>query len=128
MSAGSIRKKIAAGMKKAVAAVGDGQVEFYLKRTDRAVSSLTEKSTPVDSHTKLSDAVLQPYNLSLINGTSIISGDRELVAQSDVELKQGDYIEERRLGMVVTQYVVIAIEDVSPIGATLIYRAQLRVQ
>ena len=123
MSSASIVSKIKSGLSKAVKATGSNKSEpvFLVVTTSTSTSPLDAGAT-VTVETLLVNAIFKSYSLALV-GASILTGDRELVSDSDVEIKTGDTIRQGN-----TKYVVISTEKVSPTSDVLIYKSQVRLK
>jgi len=123
MSSASIVSKIKSGLSKAVKATGSNNSEpvFLVVTTSTSTSPLDAGAT-VTVETLLVNAIFKSYSLALV-GASILTGDRELVSDSDVEIKTGDTIRQGN-----TKYVVISTEKVSPTSDVLIYKSQVRLK
>jgi hypothetical protein len=121
MSASDIQAKVKAGLAKAKAAVGsstDGLV--YLVRTTQTGTPLAPATT--EALTLLPNAIFKSYDKGLADVT-ILTGDRQLVSDSDNEVVQGDTI---RQGT--TNYIVVSADKRSPTGSPLVYISQVRQQ
>jgi len=123
MSSASIVSKIKSGLSKAVKATGSNNSEpvFLVVTTSTSTSPLDAGATTT-TETLLVNAIFKSYSLALV-GASILTGDRELVSDSDVEIKTGDTIRQGN-----TKYVVISTEKVSPTSDVLIYKSQVRLK
>ena len=123
MSSASIVSKIKNGLSKAVRKTGSNNSEpvFLVVTTSTSTSPLDAGAT-VTVETLLVNAIFKSYSLALV-GASILTGDRELVSDSDVEIKTGDTIRQGN-----TKYVVISTEKVSPTSDVLIYKSQVRLK
>lgn len=128
MSASSIRAKIASGLKKANKAVSDGLNEVYIVKKTSKPTSIIDVTPVVTTESLLKDAIFVEFNKS--NTTpSVQVGDRLLIAQSDIEVEIGDFIEIRDTSLtVLSRYVVSELMETSPRGEVLIYKARVSVQ
>ena len=125
MSSASIQAKIKAGLSKAVNAVGSPVSEkVYVVVKTKTGGGNDPLNPPIfsDIDTLLVNAIFKSYNKNLI-GDSIKAGDRELISNNDVEIKEGATIKQGT-----TQYVVISSEEVAPTSDVLLYKSQVRVQ
>jgi len=88
-----IQAKVRGGLAKAVAATGPGDLVYFLKEIQAPGTPINP--TPIITEPiLLVDAVFKSINQNLINGTSIRSGDRVLVVNGDVVLRQHDIIQQ----------------------------------
>ena len=123
MSSASIVSKIKSGLSKAVKATGSNNSEsVFLVVTNSTSTSPLDAGATVTVETLLVNAIFKSSSLALV-GASILTGDRELVSDSDVEIKTGDTIRQGN-----TKYVVISTEKVSPTSDVLIYKSQVRLK
>lgn len=125
MSASDIRSKIAAGLSRANKAVSDGLNEVWLVKKTAKPKSITDTTPVTTAESLLVDAIFSEYSLAQIDDT-VLKGDRMLICQASVAVAVGDFVEVR--GALTERYVIVSLEDVSPRGETLLYKAQVRRQ
>tara|TARA_R110002020_G_scaffold297684_1_gene513458 strand:+ start:109 stop:492 length:384 start_codon:yes stop_codon:yes gene_type:complete len=125
MAAVDIQAKIRAGLEKAVGKTGSPSsppVSLVVRtQSGGGANPITDPPTYSESLTTLVDAIFQSYNADQIDGTTILSGDRRLVSNSDVAIKQNDIIEQAG-----QRYKVIDVDPVAPVSDSLVYKSQLR--
>ena len=123
MSSSSIVNKIKNGLSKAVKATGSNASELvYLVVTTSTSTSPLDAGATTTTETLLVNAIFKSYDLSLVGG-SILTGDRELVSDSSVEIKTGDTIKQGN-----TNYIVVSVDKVSPTSDVLVYKSQVRLK
>ena len=121
MSAASIQAKVKAGLAKAITAVGSStDLPIYLVKPTQAGTPLAPLTT--ETLTLLPNALFKSYQQGLTD-INIKAGDRQLVSDSDNEVKQNDII--RQGG---DNYIVIAVDKRAPSGSPLVYISQVRLQ
>ena len=121
MGAASIQKKIIDALKKSKIAVGSPtDLPIYLVRSTQAGTPLSPITT--ESTILLLDAQFKSYQQGLTD-INIKAGDRQLVSNSDNEVRQNDAI---RQGT--DNYIVIAVDKRAPSGSPLVYISQVRLQ
>ena len=123
MSAANIQAKIKKGLARAVSKTGSPTSELiYL------VSETTTAGTPIapgvttTANLLLVDGIFNEYDAKLFDG-NILAGDRRLVCNSDVIIKQGDTIKQ---GTVF--YTVVSVDIKAPTSDVLAYIAQVRLK
>ena len=121
MSSASIRADVKALLAEAAKFTGSPTAELiYRVVTTQTGNPLVPATTTAS--TLLPDANFKSYKKGLTD-TSIQTGDRMLVSNSDNVISQGDTI---RQGT--TDYIVIAVDEKSPAGEPLVYISQVRQQ
>lgn len=125
MGSSNIQAKIKAGLAKAVAATGseNSELVFIVQKTKTGGGN-DPINPPVFSEVDvlLKNAIFKSYDIRLING-SIKAGDRQLVADGDVEITEGAIIKQGT-----AKYVVINNGIAAPTSDVLNYVAQVRLQ
>jgi hypothetical protein len=123
MSSNQLRAKIAKGLKKAVIKTGSNNSEpVYLVGKSTTGGTPLNPGVVIKTKILLKDAIFKEYGKTL-NDKNIQQGDRLLVSQYDVPIKQGDKIQQSD-----TIYMVVSVEEKAPTSDVLIYFSQLRVQ
>ncbi len=119
-----IQNKIKRGLAKAINKTGSPSIEkVYLMQ-----KAVTGGDTPLDTPTVtvtpvlLVDAIFKSYGKELIGG-NIKAGDRELVSNNDVEIKEGDIIKQGNI-----EFIAITVNVKAPTSDVLVYISQLRQQ
>ena len=121
MSASSIQAKVRAGLAKANMATGSStSLPIYLVAKTQSGTPLTP--SVAETLTLLPNAIFKSYDKGLTD-ISIQTGDRQLVSDSSTPVKQGDTI---RQGS--SDYVVVSVDDKSPVFEPLVYVSQVRLQ
>lgn len=125
MGSANIQAKIKAGLAKAQAATGSSASEkiFIVVKTQASGGS-DPANPPVfsEANVLLKNAIFKSYDISLVSG-KIKAGDRVLVADGDVEIKEGAIIKQGS-----TRYIVIDNGIAAPTNDVLNYIAQVRLQ
>ena len=123
MGSASIQAKIKKGLAKAINKTGSSNsLPVYLV----SKTVVGGDGTPLDPGTittvdiLLVDAVFTSYDKAVFN-ENIESGDRQLVSNNDVEIKQGDVIKQGT-----QEYLVVAVDVKAPTSDVLAYIAQVR--
>ena len=124
MTSAYIRGRIKRGLAKAINKTGSPSIEkVYLMQ-----KTVTGGDTPLDTPTVtvtpvlLVDAIFKSYDKELIGG-NIKAGDRELVSNSDVDIKEGDIIKQGN-----SEFIAITVDVKAPTSDVLVYIAQVRQQ
>lgn len=121
MSAASIQAKVKAGLAKAKIAVGSStDLPIYLVSITKSGTPLVPVNT--ETFTLLPNALFKSYQQGLTD-INIKAGDRQLVSDSDNEVKQNDIIRQGN-----DNYIVIAVDKRAPTGSPLVYISQVRLQ
>jgi hypothetical protein len=124
MSSLDIQNKVKRGLAKAINKTGSAGIEkVYLMQ-----KTVTGGDTPLDTPTVtvtpvlLKDAIFKSYDKELIGG-NIKAGDRELVSNNDVDIKEGDIIKQGN-----SEFIAITVDVKAPTSDILVYIAQVRQQ
>ncbi len=124
MAAFDIQSKIKKGLARAINKTGSPSIDkVYLMQ-----KTFSGGDTPLDTPTVtvlpvlLFDAIFKSYDKELIGG-NIVAGDRELVSNSDVEIKTGSIIKQGN-----DEFVVISVDVKAPTSDVLLYISQVRQQ
>lgn len=127
MSSTSIRQKIKAGLAKAIAATGSSASEtvYKVSVTFAGTGNPLTPESPVETLVELPNAIMKDYTNEQVamsgNDDSIRSGDKKMVSDDTVEIKEGDVI---RQGSI--DYAVVAVEQKAPTTDVLAYVSHLR--
>ena len=125
MAASDIQARVKAGLAKAISKTGspNSLPVFLIERTQTAGGSnpITGPPTFSESPILLVNAIFQSYSSDQVDGTTILSGDRRLVSNSDVEIKQNDIIQQGT-----QRYKVMPVDPAAPASEPLVYKSQLR--
>lgn len=127
MSSTSIRQKIKAGLAKAIAATGSSASEtvYKVSVTFAGTGNPLAPESPVETLVELPNAIMKDYTNEQVamsgNDDSIRSGDKKMVSDDTVEIKEGDVI---RQGSI--DYAVVAVEQKAPTTDVLAYVSHLR--
>ncbi len=128
MSAGNIQARIKQGLKRAVEKTGSSSSEkvFVVKVTESGGDTPLDVIVVTETDVELVDAVFTQYNVNAIGqtdsgGTEIRAGDRRLVCNSDVEIKQGETIKQGS-----NKYYVVNVDIKAPTSDVLAYVLQVR--
>ena len=123
MGSANIQAKVRKGLAKAINKTGSANSDpVYL------VSEVTTAGTPLapgattTTNILLVDAIFNQYDASTFDA-NILSGDRRLVCNGDVLIKQGDTIQQGALF-----YIVISVDIKAPTSDVLAYIAQVRLK
>jgi len=125
MSSLDIQTKIKKGLARAVKKTGSRQSQkVYLVSKAKTGGGNSPSNPPIftSQDILLLDAVFISYDKKLL-GETIRAGDRQLVSNSDVEIKAGDTI---RQGS--ANYLVVDTGVTAPTSDVLFYKAQVRLQ
>jgi hypothetical protein len=133
MSSANIQAKIKKGLAKAVSKTGSASSEkvYHVSKcqtgntplnTGATINGKYSKFSTKETLTELVNAVFIEFDKSVAD-IDIMAGDRLLVSDNDVDIKQNDII---RQGA--TNYIVIEVDKVSPTSDVLVYKSRLRVQ
>ena len=128
MTSASIRSRIQAGLAKAVKAVGSSAYDkvYLVQKTYTSTPTPVSPVAPTETLVELVNAVFQSYATDQIVGSEsndIRVGDRKLVSDHSVEIKEGYII---RQGS--TDYIVVSTDTKAPTSDTLLYISQVRVK
>lgn len=119
-----IQAKVKAGLAKAVNATGGNGVGLvYLVQKTGGGGTPINPIAPTENNVLLVDAILKGVNYAQLSGGLATSGDLNIVANGDVEIKQSDIIltDEGR-------YIVGSVTKSAPAGVVLSYTAILSKQ
>jgi len=125
MGANSVAAKVARGLAKANNKVGENDSPIvYLVRNIQISGGSSPFDPPVYSpvNIELVNAIFKTIDKSSIDNDLIKDGDRELVCDGAVEIKQGEIIE-TSAG---EEFIVISVSISSPYGIPLSYRPIVR--
>lgn len=121
MGSADIQAKIKRGLAKAVSKTGSlSSDKIYLVSETRTGGDGVTPPTITSTDILLVNAVFKSYDASMID-TEILTGDRMLVSDNSVAIKQGDKIKEGS-----KEYVVISVDIKSPTSDRLAYISQVR--
>lgn len=120
MSGSDIADKVKAGLRKAQIAVSDGNNLVELGEEVVVKDPVLGDQVTI-TWTVLTDAVFKSYDKKYIDGTTILAGDRQLVANGDIELKRG--LKVRGYGK---EYKIQNVDDKKPSEVRLAQIAQCR--
>ncbi len=133
MGSSNIINKVKKGLAKAVNKTGSSSSEkvFLIQALDGPVfnTCTRTKNTPLSESNKIEnpielvDAIFKTYNKTFIDNENILAGDRLLVSNADVPIKQGDSIRQGSIN-----YYVVSVDEKSPTSDTLLYISQLRLR
>lgn len=123
MSGASIAAKVKSGLRKANAATGENPNPIYKEvKTLTGGDGITPPSETVNL-IPLVDAIFPSTDLKAVDGTTIKAGDRMLTCNGDVPIEYADIIVSNNI-----RYMVHAVDDKTPAGVPLAYKAQVRRQ
>lgn len=120
MAGSDIASKVKAGLAKAQIAVSDGGNLVQLE-VDTVINDPINGDQTSTTLTELKDAIFKSYDKKLIDGANILAGDRQLVTNGDVELKQGDYVVAYS-----KRYIIVSIDTKKPSEVLLAQICQCR--
>lgn len=130
MSAANIQARIKRGLKRAVTKTGSSNSEkvYLVSVSESPNGTPINPPTQIESDIELVDAVFTEYNINSIGtsdsgGTEIKAGDRRLVSNNDIEIKQGDTIKQGS-----NLYFVVNVNVKAPTSDVLVYICQLRLK
>lgn len=118
-----INKKVKKGLKKANAATGENPYPIYKEVKEITGGDFITPPSETITDVQLVDAIFQSYDQKAIDGTTIKAGDRRIVCNGDVPLDMGDIIKENNI-----RYMVQNVENITPAGIPLAFKAQVRRQ
>jgi hypothetical protein len=119
-----IQAKVKRGLRRAIEKTGSANSPLIYK-VERTGSAGTPSSPGSLSTVDivLVDSIFKSYDLSNIDQTFIKTGDRQLVTNGDVLIKENDIIKtEGRL------FIVVSVDVKNPAGVPLAYIANIRPQ
>lgn len=120
MGASNIQAKIKRGLSKAISKTGTSSSEKVYLVSSSQEGTILEPTESAETTTLLKDAVFKSYAANLINN-NILAGDRMLVSNDEIEIKQGYTIRQGN-----NDYRVISVDIKAPASETLVYISQLR--
>lgn len=121
MGSADIQAKIKRGLAKAVNKTGSlASDKIYLVSEIRTGGDGVTPPTITSADILLVNAIFKSYDASMID-TEILTGDRMLVSDDSVAIKQGDKIKEGS-----KEYVVVNVDIKSPTSDRLAYISQVR--
>lgn len=126
MTALSVRAKVAKGLARANAKVGESTspiVNLIRTTVTGGDGSPINPGTITDETIELVNAIFKTIDMGSINNDLIKAGDMELVCDGSVEIKQGDEIVQGA-----TKFVVVDVPLSSPYGVALAYKPIVRQQ
>ncbi len=94
MAGVDVQAKIKKGLAKANEKLGKGDLTHLLKETKSGGGTPLDPPVITTEQILLVDVVFKSISQDLINGTSILQGDRVMVANGDVVLTQNDVIQQ----------------------------------
>ena len=120
MAGVDIQAKVKRGLAKAVNKTGSGDLVFLVRETQ---SGGTPINPPIITTERilLVNAIFKNININQMTNSLIQQGDRELISDSDVELKLNDKIEQGARKM-----YIISNDPVEPAGVVLVYKTVVR--
>jgi hypothetical protein len=122
MSAATIRSKVKKLLAKAVIKTGSPNSDkVYLVNKTFTAGTPLAPSVPTTSNIELLNAVFTNYDASY-GDINILAGDRKLVCDNTVTIKQGDTITQGDVS-----YKTIAVGIIAPASDVLLYKLQMRV-
>lgn len=121
MGSANIRAKVQRGLARAVNKTGSSSSDaVYLVSEVRGVGDGVNPPPINESNVLLVNAIFKSYDATMLD-TNILAGDRMLVSDHTVEIKQGYTISQGS-----KKYIVIAVDIKSPTSDVLVYISQLR--
>ena len=123
MSAASIQAKIQKGLAKAIDKTGSTTSELvYLVQKTTTTGTPLSPGTTTGLDVLLPNAVFKSYDAKTID-SNILAGDRQLVCDNSVAIKQGDTIKQG-----LTLYIAIDVDIKAPTSDVLAYILQVRLK
>ena len=123
MSAANIQAKIKKGLAKAVAKTGSANSDkVYLVSKSTTAGNPLSPGVTTSTSTELTNAVFIDYDATMFN-INILAGDRKLVCDNAVIIKQGDEITQGS-----DSYIVISLGINAPTSDVLSYSPQVRLK
>ena len=124
MAGVDISKKVKSGLSKAINATSSASADLvYLLLVTRTAGTPMTPGVETTVNVLLKDAIFKSYSKSLIDGTLIVEGDRMLVCNGEVEIKQNQIIQ-----VGADRWLVKSVDEKTPAGVPLAYIAQVRKQ
>jgi hypothetical protein len=122
MSAATIRSKVKNLLAKAVIKTGSSNSDkVYLVNKTFTAGTPLAPSVPTTSNIELLNAVFTNYD-ARYGDINILAGDRKLVCDNTVTIKQGDTVTQGDVS-----YKTIAVGIIAPTSDILLYKLQMRV-
>jgi hypothetical protein len=123
MGSANIQAKIKKGLAKAVAKTGSvNSAKVYLVRKSTTAGGPLSPGVTTSTSTELKNAVFVDYDAKMFN-INILAGDRKLVCDNAVIIKQGDEITQGS-----ASYIVISLGINAPTSDVLSYAPQVRLK
>ena len=122
MGSANIQAKIRNGLAKAVNKTGSSNSELVYLVTKSDAGTPLNPLPQTETQTLLVNAIFKSYS-KFLTDVSIKAGDRELVSDSDVEIKANDII---RQGS--SEYIVVSVSLSAPTSDVLNYISQVRLK
>lgn len=119
-----IQAKFKRGLARAINKTGaNASTLVYLVQRSGSAGTPSSPSTQSTNDVLLKDAIFKSYDLSNIDQTFIKTGDRQLVTNGDILIKENDIIKhEGRL------FIVVSVDVKNPAGVPFAYIANIRPQ
>ena len=124
MGSANLKAKIKRGLAKAIKATGSTSSDkvYVVQVVAIAGSTPLDDIQKITTNIELVNAIFKKYDKYMIVG-GIVSGDRQLITDNEVEIKTGDTIIQGSIS-----YTVISLGIVAPTSDRLLYTSQLRVK
>jgi hypothetical protein len=123
MSSSSISSKVTKLLAKAVVLTGSvNSAKVYLVRKSTTAGGPLSPGVTTSTSTELKNAVFVDYDAKMFN-INILAGDRKLVCDNAVIIKQGDEITQGS-----ASYIVISLGINAPTSDVLSYSPQVRLK
>lgn len=120
MTGVDIQAKVKRGLAKAVAKTGSGDLVYVTKVTLTAGDPVNPPVATTES-VLLVDAIFKSIDLNQMDNTLVQRGDREMVANADVELKVNEEITQGSRKM-----IIVSVDKKEPAGVVLSYICVVR--
>ncbi len=123
MGSANIQAKVKRGLARAINKTGSAGIDLvYLVSKTSSGGNPLAPATVTTQDVLLVDAIFREYDARVFD-VNILAGDRELVSNNDVAIKQGDIIKQGA-----NTYKVISVEIKAPTSDVLVYISQLRLK
>lgn len=123
MTSSYIASRIKAGLAKAINKTGSSSSDLvYLVTETKAGGTLTTPPSIVESEVLLKNAIFKDYDAKVFD-VNILAGDRALVCDNSVVIKQGDTIKQGS-----SSYIVVNPNIKAPTSDVLAYVVQVRLK
>jgi hypothetical protein len=123
MGSANIQAKIKKGLAKAVSKTGSNASELvYLVKEVKTSGDPISPPTITKTDILLKNAIFKSFDKSVIS-ENILTGDRMLVSDNTVEIKQGFTIKQGGV-----EYIVVDVDIKAPTSDILVYISHLRVK